>query len=232
MADLLFPKRVAYQPEIFRALRWGLNEEIVRDYLVSTAADLSQEMNEYPQLFDPLQYERKRWPGRLAPTPEEAARRMGMYDHHFAGWSIYEVDGMFKGEYEERSQVLRIIFKLESKHQAAAKAAGCYDVLEALMRWVMAEHMRLDHILPWSAGEKRRFTRLHGSWPHYKRVFLNNYYEPITKEVKQWVDDTGLFVFGYLVRRFWREVLEQQMNEEEIWTVSWFNVNLNIVKKA
>jgi len=232
VAEMLFPKKVAYQPEMFKALREGLNGDRVKEYLLDHADDILHEMAEYPQLFDPLQYGRRHASKVLQPTPEEALERMKMYTHYFRGWSMYEVDGMFeREEYEERTQVLRIIFRLESTFASAAKEAKCYDVLEALMRWVMAEHMRLDHILPWSKKEKQRFVHLHGPLPKYKQQFLDTYYEAVTKVAKRWVDDTGLFVFGYLVRRFWVEVLKQKRTEEEIWTVSWFNANLNMVKK-
>jgi len=237
LAEVLFPKKVAYQPEIFRALKGGLEKERVKAELRSAAGELLQEMQEYPQLFDPDQYNRNRMPRHLDISIEEAQRRLDMYESHFHGWSMYEVDGMFEGVvagtlYEERTQVIRLIFRLDSEHEETAKAEGCYDVLESLMRWVMAEPYRLDHILPWSKSEKNRFLKLHSTWPRHKRTFLDKHYEPLTKEIKKWIDDAGLFVFGYLVRRFWKEVLVQALEEEEIWVVNWFNVNLNIVKRT
>jgi hypothetical protein len=113
-----------------------------------------------------------------------------------------------------------------------AKLSGCYDVLEAIMRWVMAEHGRLDHVLPWRKGEKQRFLRVHGSWPKHKRSFVDNQYEFITKEVRKWIDDTGMLVFCFLIRKFWENVIETKSREVEIWTANFFNMNLNIVKET
>lgn len=176
------------------------------------------------------------------PTIEEAQKRMLMYKSRFRGWSMYEVDGVFMKDrtqedelfnrpvqfYDERTQVIRLIFQAESSIENEAKISGCYDVLEAIMRWTMAEHMRLDHVLPWSKNEKNRFFRLHGAWPKHKRSFVNKNYEPITKEFKRWIDDVGLFIFAFLVRNFAEGVREIGHKEDEIWVVNWFNVNLNV----
>lgn len=92
-ANVLFPKKVEYQPEIFNALNAGLNQSYVRRYLRRHAEVLLEEMKEYPQLFDPKQYERLEIPIELKITPEEARERLSRYESHFYGWSIYEVDG-------------------------------------------------------------------------------------------------------------------------------------------
>lgn len=239
VAEVLFPKKAAYQGEIFDALQHGLDGQEVKDYLSDseTIQSLIVEMKDYPQLFDPDQY--KRTTSWTAPVImlEQARKRIDAYQSRFYGWSMYEVDGVFLNPKtgridEERTQVIRLVFRLDSIYQDEARARGCYDVLEALTRWVMAEHMRLDHLLPWSDEEKVRFLQLHGiSWPEHKRRFIEEFYERITKEAKKWIDDVGLFIFGYLVRKFWIKVRELKRREDEIWTVSYFNANLNIVKR-
>ena len=242
VAEVHFPKKVEYQSPIFLALRAGLEEQGVKDYLSEHIEPVMQEMEEYLQLFDPRQYERTRMPSRLNISPEDARQRIAMYQSHFKGWSGYEVDGTYLNEPEERlrmpfrerideerTQIIRLIFRLESAYEPVAKTERCYDVLEALKRWVMAESGRLDHILPWSRTEKQRFIALHGSWPRHKRAFLNMYYELITKEVKKWIDDTGLFVFGFLIRNFWTKIIDLGYQETEIWVVNYFNANLNTI---
>jgi hypothetical protein len=247
LAEVLFPKKVIYQSKIYEALELGFREEEVLEKMAHTAADIYREMSDYPQLFDPLQYERKSYPKKvIVPTEDEARERIKMFKSHFYGWTIYEADGVFlkkekfkvdlvSGEkkpqfYDERTQILRLIFTLESTFEKQARDEGCYDVLEALMRWTLAEQMRLDHVLSWSRSEKLRFFKFHGVWPKQKRQFVNNYYEPITKEIKRWIDDINLFIFGYLVKAFWQQVIARGSEEDEIWVVSLFNVNLNIVK--
>jgi hypothetical protein len=95
----------------------------------------------------------------------------------------------------------------------------------------MAEQGRLDHSFPWSDGELERFLELHETWPVYKLKFAERYYDQTARVVKKWMDNIALFVFGYLVRRFWVEVFAQGSKEDEIWAVSLFNANLNIVKR-
>lgn len=196
---------------------------------------IMQEMSEYQQLFDPLQYDRTSVPDDLTITPDQARQRIDMYRTHFYGWSMYAVEGMFVGSRgrrdEELTQVIRLTFRIESRYEREAKRERCYDILEALMRWVMSEPGRLDHVLPWSTSEKERFMVLYGELPLYKQAFLDRRYEAITKEIKKWIDDTGLFVFGYLVRRFWMNAVAAGRREDEIWVTNFFNMNLNIVKR-
>jgi hypothetical protein len=236
LAISLFPKRVAYQGEVYDTLEAGVHEDSVKGYLHQHVVSIIEEMREYRQVLDPRQYERTRAIQEFVPTIEQANQRIDMYQSHFYGWSMLEVDGMFLGRIsgridEERTQAIILIFRLESRYEAEAKVSRCYDVLEALMRWVMAESGRLDHVLPWSAREKDRFTRFHGSMPRHKRVFIDRYYVEITKEIKKWIDDTGLFVFAYLNRRFWVNVTESPHQEDEIWTPNFFNMNLNIMRQ-
>ena len=244
-ADLHLPKRVIYQTHIFEALKAGLDEQLVKIYLNDHIDDIIREMHEYTLLFDPLQYERIRPPRQTVFSADEARQRIAMYHSHFKGWSMFEVDGVYLNESpekidlpileridDERTQILRLIFRLDSAYEGIAKAERCYDVLEAIMRWVMAEHGRLDHVFPWRRGEKQRFFRLHGSWPRHKRAFVETYYETVAKEVKKWIDDTGMFVFCFLVRIFWEGVIASKSREVEIWTANFFNMNLNIVKET
>lgn len=49
-------------------------------------------------------------------------------------------------------------------------------------------------------------------------------------EVVKWIDDCALFVFGYLVRKFWKEVVKQRSREDEIWVTSFLNLDINAVK--
>ena len=56
-------------------------------------------------------------------------------------------------------------------------------------------------------------------------------FEPMAKQVEKWIDDCGLFIFGYLVRKFSENVLRQNLSEEEIWVVSSFDTCINVVKQ-
>lgn len=236
-AEVYFPKKVVYQGEIFEALEDGLKEKLVREHLTINLRSILEEMAEYPQIFDPNQYTRTNLVDPLYhPSALEALRRIDQYISPFHGWSMYEVDGVFRNEVtgqldDERTQVIRLIFRFEDPLKALAKEAGCYDVFEALMRWVMAEHNRLDHVLPWGDEEQNRFLKLHSAWPEHKQQFVFNHYRPIARSLKKWMDDIALFIYGYLVRRFWSKAVARGRQEDEIWVVSFFNMNLNIVKR-
>lgn len=148
---------------------------------------------------------------------------------------MYEVDGAFLNEngklYDERTQVIRLLFRFDNPLKKKAKAEKCYDVFEAMLRWIMAEQGRLDHSFPWSDGERERFLELHEVWSARKLEFVERHYDQIAKATKKWMDDIALFIFGYLVRRFWVDVSAKGSKEDGIWTVSLFNANLNIVKR-
>ncbi|MGH2638485.1 MAG: hypothetical protein ACRDF4_04285, partial [Rhabdochlamydiaceae bacterium] len=72
----------------------------------------------------------------------------------------------------------------------------------------------------------------HGPWPKHKLQFVKEHFEPIAKEVAQWMDDCWLFMFGYLIRQFAQKVLEINRPEEEIWVTSFFNLTINVMKYA
>lgn len=238
-AEVYFPKKVIYQSEVFTALQEGFLEETVKKYFERNISGIIQEMGDYPQLFDPHQYERDQPVAPTSVSVEEARQRIATYQSRFYGSSMYEVDGVFWSDtrqkiIDERTQIIRLIFRIESSFTEEARRMESYDVLEAMKRWIMAEHNRLDHVLPWSKEEQDHFIVLHGVWPEHKREFVVQYYERVAKEAKRWIDDINLFIFGYLVRRFWKEVVSlhvrEQDKEEELWVASFFNLNLNIVK--
>ena len=235
-AEIYFPKRVVYQRAIFRALNSGLHEDRVKRYFRRHINSLLLELADYPNLFDPRQYERERTVQRRRIRPSEALERIEMYRTYFKGWSMYEVDGMFLNEEtnmlnEERTQVIRILFRPPTAFLLEASQRRCYDVHKAITDWVIADPRRLDGQRAWSRQEKSRFVASLEPWPRQKREFVQEYFEPIAKEVSKWVDDCALFGFGYLVRNFWNEVLATGRREDEIWITSFFNLNINIVQR-
>ena len=234
-AEVYFPKKVAYQPEIFQALNEGLEEDNVKNYLSLNLLAIREEMSDYQHIFDPNQYMQNRWLELPEVPLAQANVRIDRYISPFYGWSMYEVDGAFKNSRgklcDERTQIIRLIFRFDHRLKGRSRAAKCYDVFEAMLRWIMAEQGRLDHSFPWSDGELERFLELHEVWSVQKLEFAEKYYHQLARAVKKWMDDIALFVFGYLVRRFWTQVSKQKSKEDEIWTVSFFSANLNIVKR-
>lgn len=137
LAKIYLPKKGIYHGTIFDALKDGLDEEKVKKYLRKGVEKLNllEELKDYHNLLNPRQYEEV---GRIRKEPltmEEALQRINMYTSSFKGWSMHEVDGVWKangGVVEERTQVIKIIFRLSSAYAKEAAEAGCSDVLRSM----------------------------------------------------------------------------------------------------
>ncbi len=234
-SEIYFPKHAAYQGTIFDALRDGYDEIKVKKYLTPRADELLDEFKDYPALFDPDDYtkiRRVKTPVSLA----EAEKRIEMYKSPFKGWSIYSVDGVFFDEknqmYEEAVQVIRLMFRFESSFADTAAQAGCSDVLRCILFTCIARQGRLYEHKLWGKAEEAQFMRNHAPWPARKRAFAQQHFADIAREVNKWIDDRTLFIFAYLVRKFGRKVLTEQLYEQEIWVANLFDQNLNVIRRA
>ncbi len=234
-AEIYFPRRVAHQGSIFLALENGHNATVVREYLARNVSTLIEELREYPFIFDPYRY-RKRRPHTTESEVEMARKRIDLYRSPFSGWSMYQVDGVFinpRGRvYEEATQVIRIMFRKDSRYARLAEEADCDDVLRAIRFWAIIESGALIRHIPWGLEERTRFMIRHEPMADYERIFVEHNFEPIVKEAVRWIDDCALFVFGYLVRNFCESVLERNLPEEEIWVTSFFDLTVNRVRKT
>ncbi|TSC72492.1 MAG: hypothetical protein G01um101438_576 [Parcubacteria group bacterium Gr01-1014_38] len=234
-AEIYFPKRAAYYGAIFNALRHGYDEHEVKTYLRRHVVALLNEFQTFPDLFNPHRYTAAR-PRRTPPSTAEALERIDMYQSPFKGWSVYSVDGVFfdaQGEpTEEATQVVRVMFRFDSSFTEQAAAAGCPDVLRSILFWVISQQGRLDEHKVWSKAEQAQFIARHRPWPKRKRLFAQQHFQAIASEAAKWVDDRALFVFAYLVRKFWGQVVEERLYEEEIWVINLFDLVVNVVKRT
>ena len=244
-AEIYFPKKVAYQGAIFRALEKGLNEESTRKKLEEYAQLLLEtELSVYPHWFDPNRYTSTEL-RKERPTIEEAKQRMAMYKSPFHGWSMYEVDGVFlskRKKYgqrqidEERTQIIRLIFVFNNRAEKQATKKGHLDVYRAILYWVMSIYGHTDYDAYWSEGEMERFLSRHGEWNDEKRRYARHNYKRLAGAITKWVDDCGLFIFGFLLREIWTRMVELVKDvegrklEDEIWVSSIFHFNINIMK--
>ena len=237
-AEIYFPKKGVYQGTIFDALKDGLDEEKVKIYLQESVPALLEELKDYYNLLNPLQYEQEaRKNQKISLTPEEAVRRIDIYKSPFKGWSMNEVDGVWKdndGIVEERTQVVKIIFRLPSAYTKEAIEAESFDVLRSILFWCISQQGNLDEYVLWNKSEQDRFITHHKYLKRSKNklTFTKKYFVPIAKEADKWRDDCALFVFGYLVKKFAEKVIIEQTKEEEIWVASLFNLTLNIFNKT
>jgi hypothetical protein len=234
--ELYFPKRIDYEGPMADALADSLKEREVKDYFRTYLTDLMRELRRYPELFDPRQYTRTAH--RTNPiTESQARRRIAQFRLPVDGWSRYPVEGVFRVRrgrrriYEELTQTVRIIFRLESRYRRVADAISCLDALRLILAWVTNDNLHLDTQRSWAAQEKERFLTRYEPWPDYKRAFVEEYFEPVAKEVQKWIDDCAMYLFGYLIRRFQHEIEEKRFHEDEIWAASFFNLGLNVVKQ-
>lgn len=234
--EVYFPKKVIFQERIFNTLKDGYSEEIVKTRLSTNIHGLLKELAEYSNLLDPYRYNPSRIP-RVSKSPiAKARKRIAMYKSPFKGWSMYEVDGVFFSKrghaYDERVQIVRLMFRFKSRYAEQAKKEGWYDVLRSIILFSMPHRGLLVTERVWDKSGRGQFLDLHPDWPEPKKKFVESYYAGITKEVRKWLDDCAIFVFGYLVREFSQKVLESKELEEEIWVTSFFGLTVNVIRKS
>lgn len=235
---IYFPKKIAYQGTIFKGLEDGLEEEKVKSSLKRDLPELLVELKDYPNLFNPLQYDaRGRRKKKAQPTLEEAKQRVDMYQSVFSGSSMEEVDGVWLGKQgiaEERTQVIHVMFRFPDFMKQEAEQAECSDVLRSILFWCIQQQGNLDEYVLWDMKERRRFIKHHYLLKNnkVKMAFAKKHFIKIARAVDKWRDDCALFTFGYIVKLFYEEVLKRGKEEEEIWVASFFNLTLNIFKKT
>ncbi len=231
--EIYFPKRAAYYAAIFNALRFGYDENEVKIYLRRNAPKLVKEFQVSSDLLNPRRYTALE-PIRDLPLINEARERIDMYRSPFYGWSTHSVDGVFfdkKGNIiEEATQLVRIIFRFKSSLTKKAIKDNCFDVLRAIIFWIVSQHSRLYEHKIWSEAEKAQFMVRHEPWPEKKRTFAEKHYVDIAIEIGKQIDDQAIFIFGYLVRKFWENVVKEKYREDEIWVTNFFDLVVNVLE--
>lgn len=234
--EIYFPKRAAYYGAIFKSLRKGHDEALVKRYLQENVANLINEFRAFPDLFKLSRYTYPKFSHAL-PSIDEALERIEMCKSPFKGWSTYSVDGVWFDEsktpvelIEESTQVVRVMFRFESLFAKQTADEECSDVLRAILFWIISQHGRLYDHKTWGKEEQSQFMARHRPWPKKKEFFAKRHYTDIAIETSKWLDNREIFVFCYLVRNFWKEVVREGMREDEIWVTSLFDLVLNVVK--
>ena len=161
-AEVYFPKKVELQGTIFRALEKGYKEKTVKASLKRNLSALLADLADYPgDLFDPYRYGTIKRPKEPEPRLAKARKRINMYVSPFGGWSMYEVDGVFFNKrgrpYEERTQVVRLMFRFQSPHIRLARQWRCEDVLRAILYFIIGTRGHISGETAWSEGCKQRF---------------------------------------------------------------------------
>ena len=242
LAEIYLPKKMATQGTVFGTLKDGLEPENVRNYLVANVEQIRDELNIYPHWFNPNLYGAV---GEYATPLEEAVARMNMVGQVFYGCSMTEVDGVFlntdlKSGYkrvdEERAQIIRLLFKFSNKElEQKAENAKCGDVYRVIISWALSLYSHADADVSWGEVDRDRFLVWHQKWSEEKKRFAHELYPILVPAIAKWVADCGLFIFGYLVRKFWIRIaelhaIENIPLEDEIWVTSIFHMDINVLK--
>jgi hypothetical protein len=134
---------------------------------------------------------------------------------------MYEVDGVFKGSegsenavVEERTQVLRLLFRIDLEQ--VAKDANAETVDRNVLRATASDYLRAHDrqaAFQRSSGQERR----------------------IYDAVRMWRDQLGFFVFGYIVYELGKNIDALcsadsiLKTEDEIWVTNFANMELDRV---
>lgn len=218
-AEVYLPKKAKYQGTIYDSLEEGFDEETVRSYLHRHEQRLREEFRDYRD-FDgrhPL----------LGETGEEATRRISRYRSTFEGYSLYDVNGSFRG-LEESVQVVRIMF--QCPHSIIPQPRAPDDrsrMLRTLVAWYL-DRNSLDRSIDLMFQE---FVRACPGVQQPPFSLAREQFEAVLRRVQDWIDNCALFIFCYFVRRFCQRVLETRSVEEQVWVTSFFNLSINIVTR-
>jgi hypothetical protein len=101
----------------------------------------------------------------------------------------------------------------------------------------MSIYGHTEHDVYWSDAEMSRFLERHEKgWSPEKYRYAKRIYKQLAAAITKWIDDCGLFIFGFLVRELWTSVVkaaeaeEAEKLEDEIWVSSIFHFNINVMK--
>lgn len=216
LAEIYLPKRAHFQGALYSALTEGFRIENIKKHF--------RDSTNREKITDILQYF---YPALANYTPEA----IDDFPDVFHGYSMYEVDGVFANKssestpiYEERTQVIRIIFKPDLK--TIFKTVYGEDTPQAYMdaqsnqlyrqrRNLIGVFLRNSHHAiddaPSPNGEKLNDTELQ-----------------LWREIKTWLEYCGLFLFGFVVFKICDlELPAPAKMEDEIWVTSVWNIAIN-----
>jgi hypothetical protein len=201
--EIYLPKKAQYQPLLFRVLNEGFDLRKVRRHFRSgKAGDIRRFLRRNRELrnFSPAAISR--------------------FQSVFSGYSLYEVDGTFEGNVQERTQVVRVIFVPPVEHLASGlKISRARQLFYARQFLRFSAHDTADyyefrrHSVPLAPGEGSLVERL-SQWLYYVGLFANGYL---------------LYEIGAGIRELHRTGVIRQL-ERELWVTSFRDFALNQMK--
>lgn len=192
--ELYLPKKAQYQGALYDALTSGLNLSLVKNHL-------REKRTAVQEFLRPIR--------RLANYTDEQIEALAPV---FQGYSMYEVDGVFRGgstesptPVEERTQVIRLMF-LAPLTDDVRRDAGRFAARQFLRHWT--------HDL--GRFEKEVAESVEGA----------EFGSSVRASLVKWLDDIGLFVNGYVVFMICDRILHLFEEgaiakvEDEVWITS------------
>jgi hypothetical protein len=223
--EIFLPKKAEFQGPLYQTLTAGFRLQHVREHFLEAGNSKRGRIREFLS---------KGW---TVFKPDYTNDEIRAFRRLFFGYSMYEVDGVFLKEKEpkpfpddrdenysideERTQVIRIIFK----YPCSGKPLTVIDFCKAALRDPLSEIG--------SFGE---------NYP-YLRDRLDPEVVAALSDLDNWIRYVGLFLFGYLVFEICNKIVNcdevkygqrrpTDIQKDELWVVSLWNLNVNVVEWA
>lgn len=227
MSEIMLPKRILYQGILFQSLEGGLTKFKFQEYFKNVANKKSAEalLENYQDIKD------------------ISKLKLDLFDKNyrtiFQGYSMYEVDGVFRYEKEggikfdeERTQIIKVYFipdyeLMEKKFPSFSKneIMNYADLFFSLSKITSTntEDNIWKRMQPYlDTPDERKSLGLEKK--NHKHLY---------KYFKNWVDAVALFVFGYIIHEICKELIKFKTDlkidelEKEIWVSSQWGILIN-----
>lgn len=228
LAEVFLPKKAVFQGPLYRTLTRGLRLQAVRDHFLRADATKRQRLNAFLLGDQP------------AAGPAYADEEVRAFRRILYGYSLYEVDGVYlkggpgAGEAddddryqieEERTQVIRFIFK----YPCADKPAEVINACKAVLR----DAAPVTTFEPFAARARGTGAARDGSAEIREAL----------ADLAEWTRQVGLFLFGYVVFTICEEIVgvatvrqaqqpPSEIRQDEIWVCTQWDLNLSVVREV
>jgi len=230
LAEIYLPKKAKYQGILYEALTGGFDYGKVKKYI----EDNLESIKELYYKISKFENEMLNW------LDIYFTERPPLYN----GYSMYEVDGVFRGEkgeiIEERTQVIRIIFRpnLEEIHKKFKLERDNEIKNQYRIRNYIKTFLRIPY-------HSVRFAMHHNM--NTKEEYIEHFFKKfwpgdegkeeslkLVEYISEWSESAALFLFGYIMHNICKEISklrikENEKGEEEIWVTSFWSHNVNRV---
>ncbi len=222
--EIYLPKKAEYQGTLYETLVKGLRLNYKEHFL---KGEKRKEINELLKAYTDIH----------SYTEDQIELFQKQFPNIFNGYSMYEVDGVFKSStlenlvYEERTQVIKLLFVPDyEKIKENYPDWEIFEILKLSQRFFRHAHVNKDAF--WKDSENNNINYLQKEGAREIIQYLSNY-----------VNCSALIVFGYIVFEITKKLdkmLDEKRDrigkdsklkpiEEEIWVTSEWSFTVNKV---